>query len=128
MLAQSNHVGATFEADKEIDDFYVDSVALVRIIGILMDNAIEALGELPGGKLLAGCFKDKSGISIIVQNTCRTDLKLHELLQKGFSTKGEGRGLGLNNLQEIVDAHENLTLETKIAKSIFTQTLRIGGG
>ena len=128
MLAQSVHIEASFEADREIDDFYVDSVALVRIIGILMDNAIEALSELPDGKLLVGCFKDKSGISVIVQNTCRADLKFHELLREGFSTKGEGRGLGLNNLQEIVDSHENLTMETTIAKSVFTQTLRIGGG
>jgi len=128
MLTQSKDIDAAFEADREIDDFYVDSVSLVRIIGILMDNAVEALSELPGGKLSVGCFKGESGITLIVQNTCRQDIpKLHQLLREGFSTKGDGRGLGLSNLQEIVDAHANLTLETTIVEGNFVQTLHIGG-
>jgi len=126
MYAQSEGIDFTFEADKEIDDFYVSSVDLVRIIGILMDNAIEALTGLPGGKLLVGCFKEENGVTIIVQNTCRPDLpKLHELMQAGFSTKGEGRGLGLSILQELVDAHDNLTRKTNIVGDNFIQTIQI---
>jgi len=127
MLAQNCNIDVMFEADMDIADFFVDSIDLVRIIGILMDNAIEACRELPDGKLLTGCFKDEDGITIIVQNTCRPDIpKVYELLQEGFSTKGEGRGLGLTNLKEIVDAHANLTLETSIVNNNFIQKLRIG--
>jgi len=126
MSVQSSDMEVTFEADVEIDDFFVDSIALVRIIGIILDNAIEACEELSGGKLLTGCFKEESEITIIVQNTCRSDIpKLYQLLQEGFSTKGEGRGFGLSNLQELVASHANITLETNVTQDNFIQKLRI---
>jgi len=126
LQAQNSGIDVSFEADIEIEDFLVNSIDLVRIIGILMDNAIEECNEMSGGKLLVGCFKEDSGITVIVQNSCRQNIpKLHLLLQAGFSTKGEGRGLGLSNLQEFVNSHSNLTLETCIDKDNFIQKLRI---
>jgi len=128
MQAQSAGVETSFEVNESIDHFPTDSVALVRMIGIIMDNAIEELTTIKSGKLLVGCFKGENGITIIVQNTCRQDMpKLHRLRQSGFSTKGESRGLGLNILQEIVDQNPNLALETSIEDGNFVQTLRIVG-
>jgi len=129
MDAQSAGIDTTVEATDEIDHIPVDSVALVRMLGIILDNAIEELTTLGAGKLVVACYKAGDGVTFVVRNTCRPDIqKIHELKQVGFSTKGEGRGLGLNNLKEIADAHpDNISLQTTIENGNFTQKLRIGG-
>jgi len=129
MYAQSiDNISVFFEANEEIDRISTDSIALVRMLGIILDNAIEALQTLGSGALIAACLKDGADITFIVQNTCHPDIpKLHQLKQPGFSTKGESRGLGLVNLSEIANAYANITLETGIEENVFTQKLVIGG-
>ena len=130
MTAQniSVDIDTSFEVNQEIDTIPLDSINLVRMLGIILDNAIEALEELGYGKLMVGCFKNGRTITIIVQNTCRPDIpKLHRLERLGFSTKGEGRGLGLYNLAELVDYCPNAVLETSIAEDQFIQKLIISG-
>jgi len=126
MLAQTQEIEVTFEADEEIDHIPADSVALVRMLGIILDNAIEAIEELGQGKLMVGCFKQGSMITFIVQNPCPPDIPaLHQLVQPGFSSKGENRGLGLNNLSELVSTQTNVMLETTIEDGCFIQKLII---
>jgi len=131
MMAQniSMDIHTTFEAQEEIDRIPFDSVVLVRMLGIILDNAIEELTALGEGTLMVACWSAGNGVTFVVQNTCRADMpKLHELEQLGFSTKGDGRGLGLNNLAEITAAHpDNITLQTSIKDGNFIQKLRIGG-
>ena len=115
-----------FEANENIDYIPLDLVALVRMLGILLDNAIEELTELSHGELFVSCLKWDAGITFVVQNTCRPDLpSSQQLWQTGFSTKGNDRGLGLSNLSELVDTYANVTLSTKISKNSFRQELLI---
>jgi len=127
-LAQSEGVDTNVEASDIVDHIAVDSIALVRMLGIIMDNAIEELVTIGTGQLMVACYVVGGGVTFIVQNTCRHDIKkLHELEQVGFSTKGAGRGRGLSNLAEIAnDYPDNITLQTSIEGGNFTQKLRIG--
>ena len=128
IFAQSlnGNIRTTFEANEDIYEFPLDSVVLVRILGILLDNAIEALSELPAGRLFVSCLKWESGITFIVENTCRPDMPpLSQLWSTGFSTKGAGRGQGLSILSELIDAHSNVSLETSIEDASFRQALLI---
>ncbi|MCL2588934.1 MAG: GHKL domain-containing protein [Oscillospiraceae bacterium] len=128
ILAQNTDVDihTTVEVNEEIDYIPVGSVALVRMLGILLDNAIEALAELGGGDLRVSCLTWDAGITFAVQNTCSPQVPPpQQLWQMGFSTKGKGRGLGLSNLSELVDAHPNVTLGTTIGEHTFKQELLI---
>jgi len=131
MMAQNigMQVHTTFEAHEEIDQIAVDSVTLVRMLGIIMDNAIEELQALGAGALMVACYKAGGGVSFVVQNTCRAEIApIRALKQVGFSTKGAGRGLGLSNLAEMVAAHsDSMTLQTGVEDGSFIQKLRIGG-
>jgi len=129
LAAQNIALGieTVFEANAEIDHIPADSVALVRMLGIILDNAIEALAELSEGQLFVACFKEKEAVTFVVQNTCKPHLpKLRELQKIGFSTKGDGRGLGLNNLSELADTCPNVTLWTSVKENDFIQKLIIG--
>jgi len=129
MLAQNLGIDTVFEADEEIDYIPMDSISLIRMIGIIMDNAIEELEVLGEGKLLVGCFNIGTSVNFVVQNTCRPEIPpIHQLKQSGFSTKGKGRGLGLDNLSRIADSHPNTILLTSIKDGNFIQKLVIGDG
>ena len=129
MLAQNINIDihTTFEADSEIDHVSADSVALVRMLGIIMDNAIEELQALGGGQLSVACFKAGNAVNFVVKNTCRPDLpSIRQLSQSGFSTKGENRGLGLSNLSELANATPNVALQTNVVDGNFIQRLIVG--
>jgi len=129
MLAQSLNIEFTFELTDEIMYVGVETVVLVRMIGILLDNAIESVAELGHGKIEIALFKNGRTVTLIVQNDCVADIpKLHQLKQAGFSTKGDGRGLGLDILSNFVRGAPNLTLETTIEHGKFMQRIIIQEG
>jgi len=126
-MAQNLGVNSKFETGETIDYIPADPVALVRMLGIILDNAIEELQSLDTGELLVACFKSEDSVNFVVQNTCRPDMPpLRQLRQSRFSTKGNDRGLGLNNLYELANSLPNVALLTDIADGQFRQTLIIG--
>ena len=129
MLAQSLGLDITtkVEVHEEIDHIPGNSVNLVRMLGIILDNAVEALAELQRGMLSVACYNDGGNVVFIIQNTCSSDSPpFAQLKKEGFSTKSIDRGLGLNILSELVDTHPNITLHTSIKDNKFTQKLSIG--
>jgi len=127
-MAQNLGLDARFEAVDDVDHIPVDSVALVRMLGIILDNAIEELETLGTGQLLVACFKSETSVTFIVQNTCRTDMpSFRQLSQSGFSSKGVDRGTGLSNLSELAATYPNITLQTNVVDRNFIQRLIIGG-
>ena len=46
------------------------------------------------------------------------------MFELGFSTKGRHRGLGLNNVKEILGKYDNVILETEIDNDVFKQVIR----
>jgi len=121
-------IETSFEAFDEIIHIPADSVTLVRMFGIILDNAIEELSALSRGKFSVAFYKNavQNSLTFIVQNTCRRDIpKLHELKRIGFTTKGKEHGYGLNILDELEASSPNITLSTIIEEELFTQKLTI---
>ena len=126
MRANEKGVATNFEAREDIVFVAMNTVVLVRMLGIILDNAIEELVELGEGMLLVGVWSEARGITFVIQNTCRVSTpKLYELEELGFSTKGEERGIGLCNLLELVEKEPNVLLQTSIVDREFVQKITI---
>ena len=122
----NENIQAVFEANEDINEFPINPVVLVRILGIILDNAIEALSELGQGRLFISCLKWKAGITIIVENTCRKDIAPIDLIYRpNFTTKDGRRGQGLHILNELISTSPNLMLDTTIEGGLFRQALLI---
>ena len=48
-----------------------------------------------------------------------------QIFQEGYSTKGEGRGMGLSILEHIVHQNENIRMETRMDPGEFVQEMTI---
>lgn len=86
---------------------HVSDIVWVDLIGTLFDNAIEALINYDGPKkiwLNIG-YGDEGKISIKMINTFRqlTHHEIYKFFGMGYSTKGNGRGVGLYNARLVVD-------------------------
>jgi len=128
VVAKTMGLAVTFEAPTPIESLPINSIDFVRMSGIILDNAVEALVEQDGGACQVGLLKRGNELLFVVQNTCQTEIpKLHLLKQEGFSTKGDGRGLGLSNLSEIIHKYKNVHLETIIDQNQFVQKIMIHG-
>ena len=125
-LAKEKDINVVIEITEPIREIAIPPISLIRMLGIILDNAIEGVDGLDEKQLWIAFTKDKTAVHIIVENTCSAELpKLHILKKEGFSTKGENRGLGLHNLQELVNSVPNSTLLTKIENNRFNQTITI---
>jgi len=124
--AQSIGIETLFECREPIDRFQVDSLVLIRILGILLDNAIEATYGLTIKNVHIAVIKYNNGKKIIIKNSCSDHIPpLSELKKKGFSTKGSERGLGLSNVAAFIKGASHLMLETCVEENTFTQIIYI---
>ncbi|WP_413364404.1 sensor histidine kinase [Lysinibacillus sp. 3P01SB] len=125
LQAQSNHVPFYVEIVEEITDIPVDPIILNRMVGILLDNAIEAAREIVNGEVRLAFINMDETTLLVVNNTFNEeiDIKVHEIYQEGFSTKGENRGLGLANLRQMKNELQNVSLNTKISPPYFIQEI-----
>ena len=99
-----------------------------RILGILLDNAIEAAKECKKKIINVTFRKDNSNnmIAVIIQNTyANKDVDTEEIYQKGISSKKNHSGLGLWKVREILMHNNNLNLFTTKDNEFFTQQFEL---
>ena len=124
----SRGISVEFEAPERIKSIKMDTIVMVRIIGILLDNAMEEAMETEEKLVNVGMIKDKDDVIFYVSNSCREEKSYTPHLgNKFYSTKGMGRGIGLHNLDGFSREVDNLFVETKIENKRFTQIITIGG-
>lgn len=86
----------------------VPAYIIIELIGNLLNNAAEALQK--GSylkKLYIECVNEERHISIIVRNTSEyiTYKEIEKFFERGYSSKGEKRGLGLYHVKEVCDKY-----------------------
>lgn len=82
---------------------------IVEIIGILFDNAVEAVAESDIKDVYVRVIEDEDKIDIKISNPSSyvTQNEIQKWLLDGVSTKGENRGIGLNNVMDIVEEYNS---------------------
>lgn len=121
-------IDANIEITEKIDKINMKSVDLVRIMGILLDNAIEACQECEKPSFSLSIIKMNKDVTFIVKNTyVKHDIDYSKLGSLGMSSKGERRGTGLYNIKTITNAYDNVIMDTEYDNGYFTQLLEIYG-
>lgn len=129
--AKKTEIKFNLQARGEIDSIpNVKISELCEIIGIFLDNAIEA-ASISDGKEVEMLLENKEeSIDIIIDNSCSTIPKLDSIKQDGYSTKGTNRGHGLSIVDKILSKYNSIsnTISFDSENMIFTQILKIKKG
>ena len=98
---------------------------VLKIIGILIDNAIEA-EDCEKEKYIDIQFSiNKNVFYMNMKNHCTKDIKFSNLMEIGFSTKGKNRGYGLALVRDILKQEKNIELNLKTDNDEFISKLKV---
>ena len=103
-------------------------IDIARILGIFLDNAIEANNRVNSHREInIAFFKSVSNSTIIIiENTLEDDeVMIEKIFTEGFSTKGKKHGKGLSTVKNIINNYQNVTLNTSLNNGLFTQVIEI---
>ncbi|MGT2923641.1 sensor histidine kinase [Streptococcus caviae] len=115
------------EIPEEIGRPNLTLLDFIRLLSILLDNAIEGAAESNDRKLQVSYFKHQEQTVLIIANSMlHQDISLTDLYERGKSSKGLDRGWGLANVREILNDYPHMNLKTSIKHGRFQQTLEIG--
>lgn len=129
IYAHESGIDVTIDIPDRVESFPIDTVDLARILGIFLDNAIEATLETEHPQIGLNIIQNQAGVSIIISNLFQNNgLELHRLKQRGFSTKIGHQGIGLSNVQKIINSYDNVLHETTIQHDRFTQYMELTAG
>lgn len=116
------------EAFLNMNDLHIKIYEFTRVLGILMDNAIEAAKECDE-KIINVVFRKDSKRHmqlLIIENTyTNKDVNTDKIFEKGYSTKQGNTGLGLWEVRQILKKNNNLNLFTTKNDDFFTQQFEI---
>lgn len=119
-------VNMTFLLD--LSTLHMKIYEFARILGILLDNAIEASGEC-NEKIINLDFRDdhKNSRQIIkIENTYKNkNVDTEKIFEKGISSKEKHTGLGLWEVRKLVKKNNNINLYTSKTDKYFIQQLEI---
>lgn len=84
----------------------VEKMDFIRIIGISFDNAIEASQKLENAQINVMLYRDNDELEFVIRNQIKDNIS-KDILKKGYTTKDNHTGIGLNNTLEIVNKYSN---------------------
>lgn len=124
--AQEIGIDVYIDIAETIKSFNMDSIDLSRVIGILLDNAIEASEKCDKPSMKVALINKADSILMVIINNYKDEVPpVYKIYERGFSTKGNNRGIGLSNLRKIVGKYENVSLDTVIENGEFKQIIAI---
>ena len=124
LAALGKGIRVQVEISENVNVVYEGISDLIRILGVFIDNAVEALEE-GKGLLCIIIAKLDNRIVFQVMNECENQPDLSKIFCKGYSTKDEGRGWGLYSVRSLLQEHEDMAHECKVEQGMFIQRLEI---
>lgn len=119
-------VNLTFLLD--LNNLHMKVYEFARILGILLDNAIEASTECDE-KEINIIFRNETKNNrniILIENTYKDkDVNIEQIFNKGITGKENHTGLGLWEIRQILKKNNNVNLHTDKNEKYFSQQLEI---
>lgn len=123
-MIERRNIEFEFVADDDIHNTIIPSEDLCQIIGIFLDNAIDATSQAEEPYITMSILKNDSELNILIMNSIKDEnIDVKRIYEKGYSSNGEGRGFGLHIVDEIIKKYEELKLHTRVEEGLFIQDL-----
>lgn len=98
---------------------------LSNLIGIYLDNAIEAAKDTKKKVVSMEIYEYEKTVNVVISNTYNTKEDISDRNQKGFSTKGIGRGNGLYFAGKLLSKNDWISEKQDIIDGFYIERLKI---
>ena len=118
LKAEKQGIETDYQVSGNLETDKIEVFELIEILGILYDNAIDALKQEKTKKIYVGLKKEEEQLVISVENISPyiSSKEMGAFFQQGFSTKGKERGLGLAKLQKIVEKNKGKIITQNVER------------
>lgn len=96
-----------------------------KILGVVLDNAIEAASMTDEKLLLIDIYLEDEFLVVYLENTFNNNIDLNLIHKKGFSSKGENRGYGLYIVKKMIEETSLLNFNQNIENNRFVTIFKI---
>lgn len=97
-----------------------------RIIGVFLDNAIEASNDTEEKKIGIEAYVNiEQEFKLIISNTYNNKIDKEKIGIESFSTKGKNRGHGLLLVKQLVNKNDIFKISTSLENNLYIQTIEI---
>jgi len=100
-------------------------VDICKIIGVFIDNAIEAVEKLKRKMIMIELYLENNNLNIKVTNNYKRNIDIERIHDEGYTTKSGNHGYGLSLVRKIILSNDIFENNTNISKNTFSQTLII---
>lgn len=130
LVARDKNMTLSLDINTSVSNINFPKFELSRILGILLDNAIEAGEQTEDKKLTLNMHHDYSRNTdvIVISNSVNdTNIDVDKIFSKNYSTKENPSGFGLYEVNKFLKQNPQSYIVTSIDKDekMFTQTLTI---
>lgn len=126
--ADSKNIKVNMSFLLDLSELHMKIYDFAKILGILLDNAIEASSECEEkviNILFRNDFKNSRQI-ISIENTYKDkSINIDKIFDKGVSSKQNHTGLGLWEIRKIIKKYNNINLFTNKDDKFFKQQIEI---
>lgn len=127
LKAHALNITVQVEVPEPIHDIAIELMDLTRIIGIFLDNAIEASLLHPEPQIrIAFIHTFTNDLVIVIQNKTNQQFpNIKQLFEENYSTKGDSRGYGLYMVNRLLSRNPAVDLDTYMENEWFIQEIVI---
>ena len=129
--AESENLKINVDVSKDVQKYDNNIISikeaniLLEIIGEYFDNAIYASNESDDKELNLIIYNEENNLNIIISNTYKGNVDLSLICKNGYSTKGKNHGLGLYDIDKIVNKNKWIIVKYEKIENYFIANLII---
>lgn len=130
LIARDKEMNLSLDININVDEINFPKFELSRMLGILLDNAIDAGEQTKDKRLVLNMYTNhiaNQDIIIVSNSILNTNIDISQIFEKDYSTKEVPSGFGLYEISKFFNKHEqgNITTSIDYTNKLLTQTITI---
>ena len=131
LLMHQKNISTELVIDKKITSAKVNNIddytltAICRILGVLLDNAIEGVNNLENKYIMVELYEEDKELVISITNNYEGYVDVGSINQPGISSKGKEHGYGLTLVQRLVKKNKKIQHRSEFFEDNFMQKIKI---
>jgi two-component system sensor histidine kinase AgrC len=127
LFADEFGIHVNVEVPETIDDISIDKIHLSRVLGILIDNAIEASISMEEPCINLAFLTVSNKLVIVIENRLEGDIEFNKIFEEGYSTKGNARGRGLPTVRHLLSNYPSIIFNSRTEEQWMIHEIVIEG-